>query len=180
LIGHHLCHLLLIGRKTRSLDRQKGRHVLSSNINRRHTTKGQRAMATAMVSAKLTTREAGTLSGTNRDVSRARAVLRQTLEAAPLVLSGALSLDMAYTHAQDLKRATEGQEEGMRRLRATEPDLAEKVVEGKLRRRYARWGSILGQGASLPTPALPVSPFCESFRGETFGAYLLAVLGRNA
>jgi hypothetical protein len=49
----------------------------------------------------LTTREAGTLSGTNRDyISRARTVIRHAPDLAASVLAGSLSLDKAYEEAR--------------------------------------------------------------------------------
>jgi hypothetical protein len=116
-------------------------YVLSANINRRHMTKGQRAMAVAMIypddrkggRGKSDTRKyAETSQLSMRLVQQARTVLRHTPDATPLVISGALSLDMAYKNAQDLVRAAEGEQGVMRNLRAKAPDLADQVVEGTL------------------------------------------------
>jgi hypothetical protein len=49
-----------------------------------------------------------------------------------LVLSGALGLDAAYQQALQTKENAEGEEYGMRKLRAEAPDLADRVVEGTL------------------------------------------------
>jgi hypothetical protein len=112
-------------------------YILSANVNRRHMTKGQRAIATAMIYPEAEKGGRGKKAVLNTEfssgnLSHARTVLRHTPDAAALVLTGALSLDAAYKNAQDLLRAAEGQEEGMRRLRAEHPDLADQVIEGTL------------------------------------------------
>ena len=99
-------------------------------------------MATATLSENMTTRQAGTLSGTNRDyISRARIVLRHCPDNAPLVLSGALSLDAAYEQAQEVKDNAQVEEIGMRKLRLEAPDLAERLDLGDFQ------------------PQLPLKPF---------------------
>jgi hypothetical protein len=84
-------------------------YILTANINRRHMTKGQPAMVVAMViplqqGKKKTSSETEEVSSAL--ISNARTVLRHTPDAAPLVLSGALSLDMAYKNARDCQART--------------------------------------------------------------------------
>jgi len=110
-------------------------YVLSSNINRRHMTKGQRAMATAMIypdthQGKRTSEKISEVS--SRYVNMARTVLQHTPDNAPLVLTGVMSLDAAYKHAHNVKLSAEGEEGVMQSLRAQAPDLADQVVEGTL------------------------------------------------
>jgi hypothetical protein len=112
-------------------------YVLRNNLNRRHMTKGQQAMVTAMIYPEPEKGGRGKnrnekLQFSKMHLSRARAVLQHTPDAAPLVISGAMSLDAAYKLAQDFKLRAEGEEEGMQRLRAEHPDLAEQVIEGTL------------------------------------------------
>jgi hypothetical protein len=63
-------------------------YVLSSNVNRRHMTKGQRAMAVAMVckeTLQSTRKVAGEAGLSHQRIHHARTVLRHTPDAAALV-----------------------------------------------------------------------------------------------
>jgi hypothetical protein len=84
------------------------------------------------LSTKLTTREAGTLSGTNREyISRARAVLDHA-DLADSVINGSISLDNAYDEARIRKGRAETYEARFDALKATAPDLADMVTDGSL------------------------------------------------
>jgi hypothetical protein len=133
-------------------------YVMSANIHRRHMTKGQRAMAVAMMYPKgrqgqrTDIRNAdGSTSGKIPEVAevdpsyigRARTVLKFTPEVAPQVLSGALMLDSAYTDAKVRKERSELEstklEEAATRLakrmaalKERDEGLYDKVVEGDL------------------------------------------------
>jgi hypothetical protein len=70
-------------------------YVLTANINRRHMTKGQRAMATAMIiPAQQGKKKTPSISEevSSAHLSRACTVLRHAPDAAALVLSGAIRL----------------------------------------------------------------------------------------
>lgn len=111
-------------------------YVLSTNIARRHLTKGQRAMAVARLypathpGQKQTSPVSGEVSKTR--LGYARAVLRWAPELADAVLSGALGLDAAHAVAQERKDANLAPQRRLDSLRVTDPDLADKVVEGDL------------------------------------------------
>jgi len=113
-------------------------YILSSNINRRHMTKGSRAMAVAMIYPKP---EQGVRKGTTSVIptevtggylSHARTVLQWAKELAEPVLAGAESLDRAYAIAADRKGKAEAPQKRLANLRAVDVDLADKVIEGEL------------------------------------------------
>lgn len=113
-------------------------YVLSSNIARRHMTKGQRAMAVAMLYPEPTKyRRGGANAGNTPELdkgylSHARTVLKWAPELADAVLHGAQSLDTAYAVAQDRKAKAEAPQRRLDALRVADTDLADKVVEGDL------------------------------------------------
>ena len=81
--------------------------VLSANVHRRHLTKGQRAMAVAIISPEPRQGKKATSSVTKEvsgeRLSLARTVLRDASDLADNVLAGSLSLDAAY---QELRMRT--------------------------------------------------------------------------
>jgi predicted XRE-type DNA-binding protein len=88
-------------------------YILSSNIQRRHMTKGQRAMAVARIFAtnNLTQQEAAKSTSVSQSrIAFARTVLKLAPDHADSVLSGATSLDAAYEIAQERKRAADSTE----------------------------------------------------------------------
>lgn len=124
--------------------------VMSSNIHRRHMTKGQRAMAVAMIypePAKVKRKGSGSLESkelgfSSAMLSQARTVLSFSRPLAQSVLAG-MPLAEAYKEAKD--RLDEKQSEAERqekeraefeanlaRLRDRYPELARKVVEDGL------------------------------------------------
>lgn len=110
-------------------------YILSSNIARRHMTKGQRAMAVAqvLVTNTLTQGRAAQAAGLKRErVVIASAVIKWAPDLAEPVLIGAVSLDEAYAEAQKRKKAADSTEAQLDRLRETAPDLADQVVEERL------------------------------------------------
>lgn len=115
--------------------------IISSNVNRRHMTKGQRAMAVAMIRPDAEhggPRKRGASSETKLDglsatrISYARAVLKWAADLADGVLNGATGLDAAYETATQRKNAAEGPAARLETLRAKAPDLADQVIEEKL------------------------------------------------
>jgi ParB-like chromosome segregation protein Spo0J len=113
-------------------------YIISTNINRRHMTKGQRAMAVAMIhpnSAKLKRAGSGSVGTTELSagyLAHARTVLKWAPELSAAVLAGAESLDRAYAVAADRKAKAEQPERRLAALRAIDPDLADKVGEEQL------------------------------------------------
>lgn len=118
-------------------------YILATNVNRRHLTKGQRAMAVAKLypEAEKTapgkkSKTAGmllenkTLSGAA--ISQARTVLRWLPEIADLVMAGTKPLNEAYQDAQRLKEQADAEPQRLARLRSRASDLADLVDEGRM------------------------------------------------
>jgi hypothetical protein len=113
--------------------------ILSANITRRHLTKGQQAMAVAMVYPEpekggrgkkgeiKTVTEKTTVSGSR--ITVARTVLRHSRELAENVMRGIISLDGALEKVEELKRQADSTENKHARLQAEAPDLAVRVAE---------------------------------------------------
>ncbi|MFE0705162.1 plasmid replication/partition related protein [Streptomyces sp. NPDC058872] len=109
--------------------------ILSSNVYRRHLSKGQQAMITAM---------ACSVSGHSlRDLAKTHSLSRTRLSAANVVLTyspdlaeqvrvGAFPLDAAYDIAREHKAKAAAFQEKRDRLREQAPDLAQLVTEGHL------------------------------------------------
>ncbi|MGW3556425.1 plasmid replication/partition related protein [Streptomyces sp. NPDC000963] len=109
--------------------------ILSSNIYRRHLSKGQQAMITAM---------ACSVSGHSlRDLAKTHSLSRTRLSAANVVLAyspdlaeqvrvGTFPLDAAYDIAREHKAKAAVLQEKRDRLREQAPDLAQLVTEGHL------------------------------------------------
>lgn len=114
--------------------------ILSTNIARRHLTKGQRAMAVARATSEaiigrpkkgsVTERFFGEISKSK--ISEARTVIAWAPEHVDAVVSGALGLGAAYVVAQGRKDEHQAPDRKLEALRATDPDLADKVIEGDL------------------------------------------------
>jgi hypothetical protein len=112
--------------------------ILSANIARRHLSKGQQAMAVAMIYPEPEKGGRGKNAVLNTEfstasLSHARTVLKFAPDLADSVLSGAVALNGAYEKACDRKYKSESSAERLRNLRASAPDLATLVVEGKLK-----------------------------------------------
>lgn len=114
-------------------------YVLSSNINRRHMTKGQRAIAVAKLYPEPEKGGRGEkrlnnlkVSFTANYLSQARTVLKHLPEMAELVLTGVISLNEAYEKAQEFQYQTESEPKRLIRLRTTAPDLADLVAEERM------------------------------------------------
>jgi hypothetical protein len=110
-------------------------YILSANINRRHMTKGQRAIVVAKIclETKQPVREAAKQSGLKDNrVFYASTILRHAPDLSDAVLMGHLSLDNAYEEARIRKGRAETYEARFNTLKVDAPDLAEMVVEEKL------------------------------------------------
>jgi len=120
-------------------------YALSVNIDRRHLSKGQRAMIAAKSLGNLTTREAASKAGmSNERISKASTVIQYAPELVESVISGAQSLDDAYGEARQRKQAQQSSEDEAKRaikrldvLKNTAPELAEQVTEERMSLREA-------------------------------------------
>ncbi|TXS31417.1 plasmid replication/partition related protein [Streptomyces sp. ms191] len=109
--------------------------VLSSNVYRRHLSKGQQAMITAMacsVSGHSLRDLAKTHSLSRTRLSAANVVLTYSPELAEQVRVGAYPLDAAYDIARENKAKAAAVQEKRDRLSEQAPDLAQLVTEGHL------------------------------------------------
>ena len=125
--------------------------ILDKNIERRHLSTGQRAMAIAMrlvalegdqqsndIAAKKPPRRGlqerlAISSGTTSDrVKLAKFVVRHDPDNAPNVLSGQVALAAAYEQAKTLKESRESEAALMAELQAAAPELATLVIEQRL------------------------------------------------
>lgn len=120
-------------------------YIVSTNIARRHLTKGQQAMTLARVRhvhSVNSVRDLGKENGVSAArISQANVVIQYAPDLAGAVTSGALALNEAYERAQDRKRAARSAEAHMATLRHKRPDLAEQVAEERMtlvRRKLGR------------------------------------------
>jgi ParB-like chromosome segregation protein Spo0J len=109
-------------------------YILSANINRRHMTKGQRAMAVAMIvpkqQGKKTSLKINDVSGGY--VRQARAVLEYAPKLREGVLNGGGALNEAYEEAKRRKAVAESADARLKALRAIAPDLSDLVTEERM------------------------------------------------
>ncbi|MGW2540713.1 plasmid replication/partition related protein [Kitasatospora sp. NPDC001574] len=118
-------------------------YALSVNIRRRSLTKGQAAMVAAKAvsvseddprskserSVRSISETAGVSIGR---VGQANTVLRHAPDLVDAVIAGATGLDEAYKVARENKAYADSAEAQLARLRAEDPQLADRVVEGEL------------------------------------------------
>src|SRR5215831_9170939 len=117
-------------------------YIVSVNLARRNLTKGQQAMALAMIypdaekGGRGKKSEARNSSETERfssaRLSQARSILRQSLPLAQAVLRGSLPFDEALAKAEELKQQSSSAEAKLARLRSAAPDLAARVADENL------------------------------------------------
>lgn len=110
-------------------------YAVAVNIARRHLTKGQQAMiaAKARSLSKQDMRSLGEQTGVSAArISQAATVLQHAPDVAAAVIAGAMGLTEAYQIARDNKTKADSAESQLARLRAEDPELADKVVEGEL------------------------------------------------
>ena len=115
-------------------------YSLAVNIARRHMTASQRAItiARAVRVAGISQREGSERFKLNQGrIGQATTILDHAPDLADAVASGAKPLDEAYRIARDRKTAADSEENQLARLRAEDPELADKVVEGDLSLRGA-------------------------------------------
>ncbi|MFJ1845540.1 ParB/RepB/Spo0J family partition protein [Streptomyces sp. NPDC088146] len=137
--------------------------ILSHNVVRRHVSKGQQAMITAMACSVSghSLRTLATLHGLSRSrLSAANIVLRHAPDLADQVRSGGLGLDAAHATALQRKAHTEKITAQHEQLRRNAPDLADQVTEGHISldeaclRQLVRNTDSVRAGDGDTTPAL--------------------------
>lgn len=113
--------------------------ILSSNINRRHLTKGQRAMALAKTCSISEQSVRGIVNIAEPNgrlstgyVSMGQIVLRYAPELSEAVLYRGMPLKEAYEKAQERKAAAQSDEAKLEQLKEVAPDLAELVVDERI------------------------------------------------
>lgn len=116
--------------------------IVSANLARRNLTKGQQAMALAMIYPEPAKGGRGKKSEANTAAKRggfsqdrldaARAVLRNDHDLARSVLSGAQPLDGAHEIVRKRQQEASGVEAKAARLREVAPDLADLVAEERM------------------------------------------------
>lgn len=110
-------------------------YALAVNLQRRNLTKGQQAMVAAralLVSSQSQGSAASTVGTSRQRVTQAVVVRDHAPDLVDAVIAGATGLDEAYRIARDRKTAADSVEAQLARLRAEDPELAAKVVEGEL------------------------------------------------
>lgn len=110
-------------------------YILSANINRRHMTKGQRAIVVAKIclETKQPIRDAAKQSGLKDNcVAYASTILHHAPDLADQVINGSLSLDKAYEEAKIRKGQVDLYDYRFNLVKRDGPDLAELVIEGQL------------------------------------------------
>ena len=107
--------------------------IVSANLARRNLTKGQQAMALAMIYPEPGSRKSKeTLPFSKMRLSQARTVRRHSLPLAESVLKGSISLDEALEQVEEARRQANSAEAKLERLHLAAPDLAERFMEGNL------------------------------------------------
>jgi hypothetical protein len=115
--------------------------IVSANLQRRNLSKGQQAMALAMIypepprgrgKVDQARKEAETASFSYRRYKEARQILRHSEKMAQSVISGGLKFDIALAQIAERAKVDVSPDEKIGVLRATYPDLAQKVVDEEL------------------------------------------------
>jgi hypothetical protein len=176
------CHRARVTPSYTTLDgRDPVMYILSSNVARRHMSKGQTAMAVAQANffaakkfgdQQVLARAVGV---SDAGLSKANTVREYAPDLADGVLTGSPSLDAAYDEARQRKIAAEVGRELLEKLRGSAPDLADRVVDGELsvreawdmaeRREQERLSRVriatgnLRQGLELLAPVNPVTDY---------------------
>jgi ParB/Sulfiredoxin domain len=113
--------------------------IASVNLMRRNLTKGQQAMAMAMMYPEPAKHQRGAkkpseLEGIHEGrLSQARAVLRHSRSLAESVLKGITPLDAALAKVRQEQQFQQSDEAKLARLQKAAPDLAEQVNEERLK-----------------------------------------------
>jgi hypothetical protein len=115
-----------------------GPQIVSANLARRNLTKGQQAMALAMIYSEpekgrgkkdTAKKDAESSSFSYRRVQQARSVLRHSRDLAESVVKGSLSLDEALDKVDELKEQANSTEAQLARLQTAAPDLVVRWMQ---------------------------------------------------
>jgi ParB-like nuclease domain len=137
------CRIAKIEPKFEKLDgRDPVAFIFSANLARRHLTKGQHAMITAMIypepekggrgKKSQAAKSAETSGFSIRRVEQARSVMRHSRKLAEDVIKGSATLDEALEVVKDQQQKASSQKAKLERLRKGAPDLADRVADEKL------------------------------------------------
>ena len=107
-------------------------YIVSSNVARRNLSKGQRAMAAAVLKKLRNNFPVADDDISEAYVNKASVVLKHAPGLRDAVLSGAVSLNDAYDDAKRIKDRKMSDEYRFAQLQAQDPDLATLVVEGRM------------------------------------------------
>lgn len=114
-------------------------YIVSANLARRNLTKGQKAMAHAMIYPEAEKGGRGNKTVRNPNsfskvrLSEARTVLHHSRKLADAVLQGVTPLDQALEQVQVEEGRIISADAQLKRLQADAPDLADQVDEGRLK-----------------------------------------------
>lgn len=112
--------------------------IISENVNRRHLSKSQRAMAVAKAFPNPATYKRGAKSLATKELaseatlSQARTVIRLAPDLVDQVLAGSLTVDLAYKQASLRKSESERRLDRIRAIGRSNPEFAESVSNGAL------------------------------------------------
>jgi ParB-like chromosome segregation protein Spo0J len=104
-------------------------YALAANIQRRSLTKGQQAAVIAKSGVEY---HGDTDRPSKQLVSKARVIRDHVPDLLDSVISGTTGIREAYEEARRIKTAADSEVAQLERLRAEDPELAEKVVQGDL------------------------------------------------
>lgn len=159
--------------------------IISENINRRHLSKSQRAMAVAKAYPEPAKGGRGknskvALEFSAQMVSQARTILRLSPDLVDLVLAGTMTVDDAYKKASLRKSEAERLSDRVRSVSRENPELAEavsagamtveeaeqKIVQAKREREQQRWAAtenLLDGVLSLDRPVEKAAEYVELY-----------------
>lgn len=105
-------------------------YIVSANLARRNLTKGQQAMALAMIYPEPHSKKGKeTLPFSKMRLSQARSLLRHSRDLAQSVLKGALPFDEALVKVEEARVQASSTEARLTRLQTGAPDLAARVSD---------------------------------------------------
>jgi hypothetical protein len=112
-------------------------YIVSANIERRHLTKGQQAVAFALAHPEKGKRGRGNKSSVPEEISTTRLSNAREITAhadlVPLVMGGSLTFEAALGEARWRVKNAASTTDLLRQLQVEAPDLAEQVSSGKIR-----------------------------------------------
>jgi hypothetical protein len=115
-------------------------YIVSANLARRNLSKGQQAMALAMIYPEpergrgkkdAAKKDVESSPFTYRQVQQARSVFRYSRALAESVMGGSVSLDEPLAKVEEARQQANSTEARLARLRSAAPDLAGRVADEK-------------------------------------------------